>query len=130
MMATCVVCNKENAKWQCSVCGRAIGPNCASTIQGKVYCIDHAPAQSESMPKSDLSGLRKAIWAMLFLTIGTGTILYVVQSYVAGAPPIQVQPVTTILQLFQTTGLLVVEGLAGLLVLLIIIYAIMRGLRK
>ena len=130
MMATCVICNKENAQWQCSVCDRAIGPNCARTADGKVYCIDHVPAQSKAMPKSDLSALRKTIWAMLFLTIGTGAILYVVQSYVASAPPIEVQPVATILQLFQTTGLLVVEGLAGLLVLLVIIYAIMRRLRK
>lgn len=126
-MVVCEICGKEVAIGQCAVCGRAIGPAHASVADGKVFCPNHVPAGVPApAAKPELAGLRKAIWTLLALVIGTGAILYIMQSYAASMPPIPIGEVATIIQMFQTIGLLIVEGLAGLLVLLLIAYAVLR----
>lgn len=137
MMVTCVICNKEEGKWQCSVCGRMVGTKCGREIGGRAYCIDHIPASAMPLPsipepgtRRDLSGLVKAIWTVLFLTFGAGAILYVMQRYAASVPVEQLGPVAAIILLFQTIGQFIVSGLAGILVILIIVYAVLRRPRK
>jgi hypothetical protein len=129
-MPVCVICNTEEASWQCIVCNRAIGPKCARMVGDKVYCLDHVPAQAEAPKpeqKRNLSGLRKAIWTVLILLIATGAMLFVTNSYISTLPEMPLlKPVMDILVLFQSMGLMVVLGIAGILALLIIAYVVLR----
>lgn len=128
MMAVCVRCNREEAVWQCIICNRAIGKDCAREVSGKIYCLDHVPVQpaTETKPKRELSGLVKVIWTVLILLIGTGAILYIMQWYAASMPPIPIASIAAIINLFQTVGLLIVGGLAAIFVILLIAYAVLR----
>ena len=133
-MSSCVICNKEDATLKCSVCGRAIGVSCAAMAENKIYCLDHLPLKAvepvKNTAKYNLSGLVKAIWAVLFLTMGSGAIVYIMQRYAANFPAMQAQSVTVLIQLFQTTGVLLFDGLAGFSILLVLIYLILRRIKK
>ena len=108
--------------------------SCSGIASGKIYCLDHIPVQPvepvKTTAKYNLSGLAKAIWAMVFLTMGSGAIVYIMQRYAANFPAMQAQSVTVLIQLFQTTGLLLFEGLAGFSILLVLIYLVLRRIKK
>ena len=133
-MSSCVICNKEDATLKCSVCGRAIGISCSGISNGKIYCLDHIPVQPLDTPKTvakyNLSGLAKAIWAVLFLTMGSGVIFYIMQRYAANFPLMEAESVAVLIQLFQTTGLIMLEGMVVVLVFLVFIYLVLRRIKK
>jgi len=129
-MVVCVRCNKEEASWKCSVCGRMIGIDCTRDIGGKIYCLDHVPGPfpvtKEPPKKKEYPGLVKAIWSVAFLLVGTGAMQYIVIKYAVGVPGVEFAGFTAILDLFQRLGLMIVGGLAAMLALLIIAYAALR----
>ncbi|MBU5557602.1 MAG: hypothetical protein KQA33_00830, partial [Candidatus Aenigmarchaeota archaeon] len=98
-------------------------------IDGRTFCLEHAPKQAatdETKPTGALPGRRKALLTVLFLLIGTGIMLYIMQWYASKMSEIPIKEIATIVEIFQTVGLLIVEGLAGLFVILLIAYGVLR----
>ena len=131
----CQICNEKLGEYQCSVCGKVVCKDHSRTVDGKIYCIDHIPAQvieKEETPKPTPSNAEKAIRnliiTLLALLLGLGAIYYIFQA--------------SIIELFGTEGFLGLAGsiqstinllfigIGGLTLLLIIIYLFIRFRKK
>lgn len=114
----CAICGKQPGEWQCSVCGRLVCRAHARTVNGKVYCTEHAPQ------KPALKQLRTAIWTVAILLIGAGAITYIGEQFITAVPAVPFIQET--LNMMKTTGMLVVTGLGAILAVLVIAYLALR----
>jgi hypothetical protein len=124
-MAVCERCGKEEGEWQCQVCRRLIGENCARPTAQGVFCVDHVPVEGVK-PKAKTSmvsagsGIMKSLFiTMLFLTLGLGLIVMIGDFFInmievpTGAPGFA-QDIINLITRVRGSGTLILLGMGAL----------------
>ncbi|MBL7160183.1 MAG: hypothetical protein ISS95_01335 [Candidatus Aenigmarchaeota archaeon] len=124
----CQRCGKKEAEWRCSVCDNVVCEDCAKSVKGKIYCLDHAPIgegkEKQTIKKPEKArDLKMVFYTLLALSIGLVFIAYIGEKFVSSQ---NLPEAEAAFEALKSAGTMIVYGMGGLTVLMGVIYLVAR----